>query len=117
MYHQNLDPNVKWTNVNRQWMSDHLAKELATLTEFCKHLTAFVNWWGWVKIESDEDGDAQSIILLLDALDQEATIKRWENLQARYKGFIRMVRSAYVVQSHDLISSTSTDQRNGRLGS
>ena len=81
-------------------MGDHLVNELATLTEFCKHLTAFVNWWSWVKIESDEDGDSQSMVLLLDALGQEATIKRWEDLQARYRGFIMMVRSAHAVHDH-----------------
>jgi len=69
-----------------------LLDDLETLSQFNDHISAFVDWWDWVKTESDPTQDNQPIEYQFDALRDEATVEKWLTLQTQYVAYVEMVK-------------------------
>ena len=87
MAHAISDPS----HPSRSDLRETIEKDIKTLTELTEHISAFTQWWDWVKIETDIVGEGQSIEFQLDALQDKATIRKWKELKYRYAAYVKMV--------------------------
>jgi len=65
-----------------------IERDIKTLTELNEHISAFTQWWDWVKTETRT---AQVIEFQLDALQDQVTIMKLRKLKYRYAAYVEMV--------------------------
>ncbi|KAF8870899.1 hypothetical protein CPB84DRAFT_1905732 [Gymnopilus junonius] len=88
----NFGEGSQTANSTRKGLPKYHRNDLEVLVEFSEHISAFANWWDWVKIESDPSTSKdQPISFQIDSLRDPEVVKRWNHLRSQYTAYVQMI--------------------------